>query len=135
MPDQRSIPDQIDADSEAAAGLRITGTPTFIVGKSGGDWVEGSRIIGAQSYAVFDSAIRLGPAGPVNPGQTERGCLQQITHAVVKHAKRHHLIAKPLAERNPKVVNFLENIQAFHRPANRVGNDLTGKMRRVDPVT
>jgi len=50
---------QIDADSAAAAGIRITGTPSFIVGKSGGDWIEGKKIIGAQSFAVFDSAIRL----------------------------------------------------------------------------
>jgi len=50
---------QIVTDSKAAAENRITGTPTFIIGKSGGDWVEGKRIIGAQSYAVFDSAIRL----------------------------------------------------------------------------
>jgi protein-disulfide isomerase len=50
---------QIGNDSEAAAGNRITGTPTFIIGKSGGDWIEGKRIIGAQSYAVFDGAIRL----------------------------------------------------------------------------
>jgi len=50
---------QIGNDSQAAAGNRITGTPTFIIGKSGGDRVEGKRIIGAQSYAVFDSAIRL----------------------------------------------------------------------------
>jgi len=50
---------QIDADSGAAAGMRITGTPTFIIGKSGGEWVEGKKLVGAQSYAVFDGAIRL----------------------------------------------------------------------------
>ena len=58
LADDRHL-DQIDADSTAAAGIRITGTPSFIVGKSGGDWVEGKKIIGAQSFAVFDSAIRL----------------------------------------------------------------------------
>jgi len=51
--------DQIAADSASAAGIRITGTPSFIIGKSDGDRVEGKKIIGAQSYAVFDSAIRL----------------------------------------------------------------------------
>lgn len=59
--------DQIDADSAAAAGIRITGTPSFIVGRRGGDWVEGKKIVGAQSYAVFDSAIRLALADQSAP--------------------------------------------------------------------
>jgi protein-disulfide isomerase len=50
---------RVDHDSGAAEQMRITGTPTFIIGKSGNDWVEGKKIIGAQSYAVFDGAIRL----------------------------------------------------------------------------
>jgi protein-disulfide isomerase len=51
--------DQIDADSEAATEIRVTGTPTFIVGKSRSDWIDGQKIVGAQSFAVFDGAIRL----------------------------------------------------------------------------
>jgi protein-disulfide isomerase len=50
---------QIDADAGAAAGMRISGTPTFIIGKSSGEWIEGKKLVGAQSYAVFDGAIRL----------------------------------------------------------------------------
>jgi predicted DsbA family dithiol-disulfide isomerase len=39
--------------------VRITGTPTFIIGKTGDEWIEGKKLVGAQSYAVFDGAIRL----------------------------------------------------------------------------
>jgi protein-disulfide isomerase len=51
--------DEIDADSRDAANIRITGTPTFLVGRRNGDFVEGRLIVGAQGSAVFDGAIRL----------------------------------------------------------------------------
>jgi protein-disulfide isomerase len=50
---------QVDRDSEAATGVRITGTPTFIIGKTAAESIEGKKLVGAQSYAVFDGAIRL----------------------------------------------------------------------------
>jgi len=50
---------EIDADASDAAGIRITGTPTFLVGRRNGDFVEGRLIVGAQGSAVFDGAIRL----------------------------------------------------------------------------
>jgi protein-disulfide isomerase len=49
----------IEADVSDAAQARITGTPTFLVGRRKGDYVEGRLIVGAQGSAVFDSAIRL----------------------------------------------------------------------------
>lgn len=51
--------DEIDADASDAAGVRITGTPTFLVGRRNGDYIEGRLIVGAQGSAVFDGAIRL----------------------------------------------------------------------------
>jgi protein-disulfide isomerase len=57
--DSDNYVDEIDADSSDAAGIRISGTPTFLVGRRKGDYVEGRLIIGAQSSAVFDGAIRL----------------------------------------------------------------------------
>jgi protein-disulfide isomerase len=51
--------DPVDKDAAEANGLRITGTPTFVVGRTEDQWVEGRPIVGAQSYAVFDGAIRL----------------------------------------------------------------------------
>lgn len=50
--------DAIDRDARDAESARISGTPTFVVGRTEGGWVEGQHIVGAQSFAVFDSAIR-----------------------------------------------------------------------------
>ena len=41
-----------------ARALGITGTPTFVIGKSGGDTLEGVKVVGAQPYATFDSHIK-----------------------------------------------------------------------------
>jgi hypothetical protein len=40
-----------------------------------------------------------------------------------------------LTERNSDVAHFFENIQALHRAADGVGNDLTGDVRRIYAVT
>jgi protein-disulfide isomerase len=49
---------EIDADTAAASVARITGTPTFLIGRRKGDVIEGRLVIGAQAAAVFDGAIR-----------------------------------------------------------------------------
>ncbi len=49
--------DHIDLDSKDAAAVRITGTPTFVVGKTAEDKVSGRIVVGAQPLAVFQSAI------------------------------------------------------------------------------
>jgi protein-disulfide isomerase len=42
----------------------VSGTPTFVIGRSTGDSVEGLVVVGAQGYAAFDARIReLLPAG------------------------------------------------------------------------
>lgn len=48
----------IDASVRDAGAVQITGTPTFVVGKPSGDWVEGNRVIGAQGLGVFQAEIR-----------------------------------------------------------------------------
>lgn len=48
---------EIGDESKYAISLGITGTPTFILGKTAGDTVEGRVIVGAQPYAVFEAAI------------------------------------------------------------------------------
>jgi len=48
----------IQADLADSARLRITGTPTFVIGKSGKDVLEGVRINGALPLAAFDAAIQ-----------------------------------------------------------------------------
>jgi protein-disulfide isomerase len=48
---------EIGDETKYAISLGITGTPTFILGKTDGDTVEGRVIVGAQPYAVFEAAI------------------------------------------------------------------------------
>jgi protein-disulfide isomerase len=48
---------EIGAEARYAQSLGITGTPTFIVGKTAGDSVEGRVIIGAVPYDKFAAII------------------------------------------------------------------------------
>ena len=47
----------IQKDIADADALGIRGTPSFVVGRSGEDRIEGVRIVGAASYAAFETAI------------------------------------------------------------------------------
>jgi protein-disulfide isomerase len=49
---------QITEDSQEANRIRVTGTPSFVIGKTAGDTVSGQLIIGAQAQAVFTTAIQ-----------------------------------------------------------------------------
>lgn len=49
--------DAIDTDAREANQLRITGTPTFVIGKSVNGTMTGTLVVGAQSPAVFASQI------------------------------------------------------------------------------
>lgn len=48
---------EIGNEARYAQSLGITGTPTFILGKSAGDTVEGRVIVGAQPLEAFEAAI------------------------------------------------------------------------------
>jgi protein-disulfide isomerase len=48
---------EIAAEARYAQSLGITGTPTFIVGKTDGDTVEGRVVVGALPYANFAAVI------------------------------------------------------------------------------
>jgi protein-disulfide isomerase len=48
---------QIAAEVRYAQSLGITGTPTFIIGKTDGDTVEGRVVVGALPYANFAAVI------------------------------------------------------------------------------
>lgn len=48
---------EIGDEAKYAQSLGITGTPTFILGKSVGDSVEGRVIVGAQPFAAFEAAV------------------------------------------------------------------------------
>jgi protein-disulfide isomerase len=49
--------DEIDQDAKDAKAVRLTGTPSFIVGKTASDEISGQVVIGAQPMHVFDTAI------------------------------------------------------------------------------
>jgi protein-disulfide isomerase len=48
----------IQKDVADAGALGITGTPSFVVGKTVKDELEGVRIVGAVPYSVFDTTIK-----------------------------------------------------------------------------
>jgi protein-disulfide isomerase len=55
----------IDKSSTDAGGIKITGTPTFVVGKTASEWIEGNRVVGARNYKVFEEQIlKLLPKDP-----------------------------------------------------------------------
>jgi protein-disulfide isomerase len=47
----------IDQSAQDAGSVQITGTPTFVIGKAAGDWVEGNRVVGARDYKAFEEQI------------------------------------------------------------------------------
>ena len=55
---------EINADMEAARSLGIEGTPSFLLGRTTGDTLEGVLVIGAVPFEVFDAKIKelLAPA-------------------------------------------------------------------------
>ncbi|PYN93325.1 MAG: thioredoxin, partial [Candidatus Rokuibacteriota bacterium] len=48
----------------AAVAAGVSGTPTFVVGPTAPDGVEGQRIVGAVPYAVFESRFKELLAAP-----------------------------------------------------------------------
>lgn len=54
--DQR-VDKALQDDIADADAMGVSGTPTFVLGRSNGDSVEGLRIVGAQPLATFESRI------------------------------------------------------------------------------
>ena len=48
----------IQKDTTDAGALGISGTPSFVIGKTAKDEIAGVRIVGAVPYTVFDSTIK-----------------------------------------------------------------------------
>ena len=48
----------IDKSIQDAGSVQITGTPTFVVGKAAGEWVDGNRVVGAREYDAFEKSIQ-----------------------------------------------------------------------------
>ena len=49
---------QIRQDMADANAVGLTGTPSFVLGKTSGDYVEGRVLIGAQPFSAFDLQIK-----------------------------------------------------------------------------
>jgi len=56
--------DAIQKDMADAQTLQISGTPTFILGRTAATTMEGLRLVGAQPYSAFEAEIRQLLAGP-----------------------------------------------------------------------
>ena len=50
--------DAVRQGAADAAAIGITGTPTFVLGRTSGDQLEGAIIRGAQPFTVFDNQIK-----------------------------------------------------------------------------
>ena len=57
--DQNKYDAQIQRDAADAAQIGISGTPSFVLGTTVKDGhFQGTKIVGAQPYTVFDEKIR-----------------------------------------------------------------------------
>lgn len=56
--DQKKYVPAIQKDTADAGTLGISGTPSFVIGKTASDSIDGVRIVGAVPYSVFDSTIK-----------------------------------------------------------------------------
>ncbi len=54
---------QIAKDQQEGAEAGVSGTPTFIIGRTSAKGIEGVRVVGAQPYAVFNAQIQKALAG------------------------------------------------------------------------
>jgi protein-disulfide isomerase len=59
--------DEIDQDAADAKSVSLTGTPSFIIGRTASDEINGQVVIGAQPLNVFDAAISKAMAQPPAP--------------------------------------------------------------------
>lgn len=55
--DSEKFKDEVAKDLADAGAAGATGTPSFVIGKSTGQEIEGKLIVGAQPYAAFQSEI------------------------------------------------------------------------------
>ena len=54
----KKVTEAIKKDSADAGALGISGTPSFVIGKTDKTEIAGVRIVGAVPFAVFDSTIK-----------------------------------------------------------------------------
>ena len=66
--------DEVRQGAADAHAIGMTGTPSFVLGKTSGDRLEGTVIVGAHPFAAFDTQIKAllaepdqAPGGPIAP--------------------------------------------------------------------
>jgi len=50
--------EKVKSSVTSAGTVGISGTPSFVVGRSKGDMVDGIKLVGAQPFAVFDQKLK-----------------------------------------------------------------------------
>jgi predicted DsbA family dithiol-disulfide isomerase len=55
---EKKFTEAIKKDTADAGALGISGTPSFVIGKTDKTEIAGVRIVGAVPYTVFDSTIK-----------------------------------------------------------------------------
>ena len=48
----------LQKDLTDATGVGVSGTPTFVIGRTAAEGLDGTRIVGAQPYAVFEAKFK-----------------------------------------------------------------------------
>jgi protein-disulfide isomerase len=54
-------------DMTDATSVGVSGTPTFVIGKTSASGLDGVRVVGAQPYSIFDAKLKELLATPANP--------------------------------------------------------------------
>src|SRR5262245_4928378 len=54
-------------DMADATSVGVSGTPTFVIGRTSANGLEGVRLVGAQPYATFDARLKDALAKPATP--------------------------------------------------------------------
>jgi protein-disulfide isomerase len=75
--------DDIEQDAKDARAVQLTGTPSFIIGKTATDKITGQVVVGAQPLRVFSAAINkaLGTDGTVQKAVPQKPADQKAPGA------------------------------------------------------
>ena len=58
---------ELQKDLTDATSVGVSGTPTFVIGRTSADGLDGVRLVGAQPFAVFDAKLKELLAKPATP--------------------------------------------------------------------
>jgi protein-disulfide isomerase len=58
---------EMQKDLTDATSVGVSGTPTFVIGRTSANGLDGVRLVGAQPYAVFDAKLQELLAKPATP--------------------------------------------------------------------